>query len=101
MGRCKMRFAGARGASLALDAATLRSRYEKHSAMTGPDAEGLATFALRLAASPDSGSVRVSKADLAHLMADRILEDLRNNDADELAKVRPVVKTLISIFRVT
>jgi hypothetical protein len=34
-------------------------------------------------------------------MAERILHDLRERDADEVAEQRPVVKMLVAIFRVT
>lgn len=89
------------GVSLSLDANTLRSRYDDHRARAGRDAQGLATFAIKLAGSPEFGSVRVAKTELAPLMAGRILEDLRKRDADEVAEQRPVVKTLLAIFRVT
>lgn len=90
-----------RGASLTLDAETLRFRYEEHRDRAGRKSKGLATFATKLAALPEFGSVSVSKTELAPLMADRILQDLRNRDEDEVTKERPVAKTLISIFRVT
>ena len=89
------------GATLSLDADILRSRYEDHRERAGRDAQGLASFAINLSASPEFGNVRVAKTDLAHLMADRILEDLSERDADEVAKDRPIVATLVAIFRVT
>lgn len=88
------------GASLTLDTSTLRARYDDHRARAGSDAQGLATFALKLASSPEFGSVRVAKTELAPLMADRILEDLRQHGEDEVAERRPVVTTLLAIFRV-
>jgi hypothetical protein len=89
------------GATLSLDADILRSRYEEHRERAGRDAQGLASFAINLAASPEFGNVRVAKTDLAHLMADCILADLSERDADEVAKDRPIVATLVAIFRVT
>lgn len=90
-----------RGASLTLDAETLRSSFEEHRDRAGRKSKGLATFATKLAALPQFGSVNVSKTELAPLMADRILKDLRERDEEEIIRTRPVVKTLISIFRVT
>lgn len=90
-----------KGATLTLDAETLRSRYENHRERAGRDAQGFATFATKLSAMPEFGSVSVSKTELAPLMAHRILQDLRERDEEEVTRDRPVVKTLISIFRVT
>ena len=90
-----------KGAILTLDAETLRSSYEEHRNRAGRKAKGLATFATKLAALPEFGSVSVSKTELAPLMAHRILQDLRDRDEEEVTRDRPVVKTLISIFQVT
>lgn len=90
-----------RGATLTLDAETLRSKYNEHRDRARRNPQGLATFACKLAAMPEFGSVKVSKTALAPLMADRILQDLRESDEEEVIRDRPVAKTLISIFRVT
>jgi hypothetical protein len=66
----------------------------------GEKASGLAKFAVSLAGSPDFGNVRVSKVDLAPLMAERILDDLRQGDPEVVATERPIVDILVSIFRV-
>src|SRR6266498_118487 len=59
-----------RGATLTLDAATLRTLYEAHRVRAGDQAKGLATFALDLARRPDYGNVVASKTELAERMAD-------------------------------
>jgi hypothetical protein len=90
-----------RGATLTLDATTLRALHEVHRDGAGDQAKGLATFALNLAGRPDHGSVVASKTELAERMADLILEDLRQHDADEVSSRRPIASILISVFRVT
>jgi hypothetical protein len=90
-----------RGATLTLDAATLRTLYEAHRVRAGNQAKGLTTFALDLARRPDYGSVVASKTELAERMADLILDDLRQHDAEEVSSRRPIVSILISVFRVT
>jgi hypothetical protein len=90
-----------RGATLTLDAATLRILYEAHRDKAGDRAKGLATFALDLARRPDYGSVLASKTELAERMADLILDDLRQHDAEEVSSRRPIASILISVFRVT
>jgi hypothetical protein len=89
------------GATLTLDAATLRTLYEAHRVRAGDQAKGLATFSLDLARRPDYGSVVASKTELAERMADLILDDLRQHDAEEVSSRRPIASTLISVFRVT
>lgn len=90
-----------RGATLTLDAATLRTLYEAHRVRAGNQAKGLTTFALDLARRPDYGSVVASKTELAERMADLILDDLRQHDAEEVSSRRPIASILISVFRVT
>lgn len=92
---------GDRGASLMLDASTLRTLYDAHRNRTGKGAKGLATFALDLARRPEYGSVVASKTELAERMADLILDDLREHDADDVSAKRPIASMLISVFRVT
>ena len=90
-----------RSATLTLDAATLRTLYDAHRDRAGDQAKGLATFALNLARQPDYGSVVAAKTELAERMADLILDDLRQHDAEEVSKRRPIASILISVFRVT
>jgi Overcoming lysogenization defect protein-like, TOPRIM domain len=90
-----------RGATLTLDVATLRTLYEAHRVRAGNQAKGLTTFALDLARRPDYGSVVASKTELAERMADLILDDLRQHDAEEVLSRRPIASILISVFRVT
>jgi len=90
-----------RGATLTLDAATLRALYDAHRSKAGKDAKGLATFALGLARQEKYGSVVASKTELAERMADLILDDLRDHDAETVSAKRPIASMLISVFRVT
>ncbi|MGD0165877.1 MAG: TOPRIM nucleotidyl transferase/hydrolase domain-containing protein [Gaiellaceae bacterium] len=89
------------GATLTLDAKTLRLLYEEHRERAGKEARGLATFALGKAAQPGYGSVRVSKTQLAERIAEYLLEDIRARGADVVGEQRPIVKMLASILRVT
>jgi hypothetical protein len=90
-----------RGATLTLDAATLRTLYDARRSKAGRDAKGLATFALDLAQRAEYGSVNASKTELADRMAALILDDLRQHDAEEVSARRPIASMLISVFRVT
>jgi hypothetical protein len=90
-----------RGAILTLDAATLRTLYDAHRRRAGKDAKGLATFALGIAQRQEYGSVAASKTELAERMADLILDDLREHDAEVVSAERPIASMLISVFRVT
>lgn len=93
---------GARqSATLSLDAPTLRRLYNEHRAKMGSQARGLMTFAIGKAAQPDYGSVVVSKRELAPLMADLILTDLRDRGADQVAADRPIAAMLLAVLRVT
>jgi hypothetical protein len=88
-----------RGATLTLDAATLRTLYDAHRSRAGKDAKGLATFALGIAQREEYGSVAASKTELAERMADLILDDLRERDAEVVSAERPIASMLISVFR--
>jgi hypothetical protein len=88
------------GATLTLDAHTLRTRYNEHRAKPGK-AKGLATYALGLARREQYGSVDFSKTQLAERMADLILDDLRRRDAEVVSADRRIVEMLVSVFRVT
>jgi hypothetical protein len=90
-----------RGATLTLDAQTMRALYDARRGEVGKDAKGLASFALSLAQRPQYGSVVASKTQLAERMADLILEDLREPGADVVSEERPIASMLVSIFRVT
>jgi hypothetical protein len=90
-----------RGATLTLDAQTMRALYDARRGEVGKDAKGLASFALGLAQRPEYGSVVASKTQLAERMADLILEDLRERGADVMSEERPIASMLVSIFRVT
>lgn len=88
------------GATLRLDAPTLRRLYEEHRERA-PKPLGLASFALRKAASPAYGSVRVSKPELAERMAEWILDDIRERGAEVVGEERPLLPMLFAIVRVT
>jgi hypothetical protein len=88
------------GATLALDAATLRRLYEEHRERARKP-QGLASFALGKAAQPDYGSVRVIKTQLAERMAEVILDDIRERGAEAVTETRPIVTMLTAILRVT
>jgi hypothetical protein len=90
-----------RGATLTLDAATLRTLYDAHRSRAGKDAKGLATFALGLARREEYGSVVASKTELAKRMANLILDDLREHHAEEVSAQRRIASMLISVFRAT
>jgi hypothetical protein len=90
-----------RGATLTLDAQTMRELYDARRGEVGKDAKGLATFALSLAQRPEYGSVVVSKTQLAERMADLILNDLRERGAEVVSEGRPIASMLVSVFRVT
>lgn len=90
-----------RGATLTLDAQTMRALYDARRGEVGKDAKGLASFALSLAQRPEYGTIVASKTQLAKRMADLILEDLRERGADVVSEERPLASMLVSIFRVT
>jgi hypothetical protein len=90
-----------RGATLALDAQTLRALYNAYRSKVRKDPQGLATYALDRARSPEYGSVRASKTQLAERMADLILDDLHKRHAEVVSADRRIVEMLVSIFRVT
>jgi hypothetical protein len=92
---------GERGATLTLDAQTMRGLYDEHRSRAGKDAKGLASFALDLARQDEYGSIVVSKTQLAQRMADLILQDLLERDAEVVSAERPIVEMLVSVFRVT
>jgi hypothetical protein len=89
------------GATLTLDAHSLRALYEEHRVKAGKDAKGLATFALGLAGRQEYGSVIASKPELAKRMADLILDDLLRRGAEVVSAERRIVAMLVSVFRVT
>jgi hypothetical protein len=62
---------------------------------------GLMTFAIQKAAQPEYGSVVASKRELAQLMADLILADLRDRGADQICADRPIAAMLLAVLRVT
>jgi hypothetical protein len=90
-----------RGATLTLDAQTLRALYNAYRSKVRKDPKGLATYALDRARSEEYGSVRASKTQLAERMADLILDDLLKRDAEAVSADRPIVEMLVSVFRVT
>jgi hypothetical protein len=93
---------GERGATLTLDAATLRNRYDDYcSRVDKKKRKGLASYALNLARSPEFGCVSVSKPKLAERIADLILDDLRERGFDAVAEDRPIVSMILAVFRVT
>jgi hypothetical protein len=53
------------GATLMLDAVTMRALYDDYRSRAGKKAKGLASYALGKAEQPEYGSVRVSKTELA------------------------------------
>jgi hypothetical protein len=89
------------GATLTLDAQTLRRLYNEHCAKAAKDAKGLATYALGLARHEEYGSVVASKPQLAERMADLILHDLLRRGAEVVLAERPIVEMLVSVFRAT
>lgn len=89
------------GATLALDAETLRTLYGAHRAKAGKQAKAVAAFTLALALQPAYGGVVVSKKQLAERMAVLILDDLRERGAEVVSKERPIVSVLIAVFRAT
>jgi hypothetical protein len=89
------------GATLTLDAQTLRARYDEHRDTAGKHARALATFALGLARHQEHGSVVASKTQLAEPMADLILDDLLRRGAEVVSAERPIMAMLVSVFRVT
>jgi hypothetical protein len=90
-----------RGATLTLDAQTMRALYDTHRGEVGKDVKGLATFALDLARREEYGSVVASKTELAERMADLILDDLLRRGAEVVSADRRIVEMLVSVFRVT
>jgi hypothetical protein len=90
-----------RGATLTLDAPTLRALYNAYRSKVRGDPKGLATYALERARSEEYGSVLASKTQLAERMADLILGDLLKRDAEVVSADRPIVEMLVSVFRVT
>jgi hypothetical protein len=91
-----------RGATLTLDTATLRYRYNGYcSRVPKKKRKGLAGYALDLARSPEHGSVNVSKSTVAECLADLILDDLRERGFDAVAQDRPIVSMILAVFRVT
>ena len=90
-----------RGATLTLDAQTVRSLYEAHRDKAGKGAKGLASFALDVARRDEYGSIVVSKTQLAERMADLILKDLLERDAEVISAEWPIVELLVSVFRET
>jgi len=90
-----------RGATLTLDAQTLRVLYSAHRSKAGKDPKGLATYALGRAGREEYGSVVASKQQLAERMAELILDDLLRRDAEVVSAERRIVEMLVSVFRVT
>ena len=87
---------------MTLDVDALRNRYGDYcSRVDRRKRKGLASYALNLARGPEFGSVNVSKAELAERMADLILEDLRARGFNAVAEDRPIVSTILAVFRVT
>jgi hypothetical protein len=86
-----------RGATLTLDAPTLRALYNAYRSKVRRDPKGLATYALERARSEEYGSVLASKTQLADL----ILGDLLKRDAEVMSADWPIVEMLVSVFRVT
>jgi hypothetical protein len=90
-----------RGATLTLDAQTMRALYNAHRSKVGKEAKGLATFALDLARRDEYGSIVASKPQLAERMADLILNDLLERGAGVVSEERPIASMLVSVFRIT
>jgi len=85
------------GATLTLDASTLREFYEEHRKPVAKKPQG---WRPSLSARPRSrtyGSVRVSKRQLAERMAQRIIDDINARDADRVGADRPIVAILLAI----
>ena len=89
------------GATLTLDAETLRRVYDDHCQRAGQNAQGVMTFALAKAEQPRYGSVRVGKRRLAERMAEYLLNDMCSRGTDVVGDDRPIVKMLADIVRVT
>jgi hypothetical protein len=90
-----------RGATLTLDAQTMRGLYNAYRTKVRKNPKGLATYALDRARSEEYGSVVASKTQLAERMADLILDDLLKRDVEVVSADRPIVEMLVSVFRVT
>jgi hypothetical protein len=90
-----------RGATLTLDAQTMRALYDARRGEVGKDAKGLASFALGLARREEYGSVVAAKTELAERMANLILNDLLERGAEAVSEERPIASMLVSVFRVT
>jgi hypothetical protein len=90
-----------RGATVTLDAQTLRALHDAHRSRAGKQARSLASFALDLARREEYGSVVASKTQLAERMAELILDDLLRRGAEVVSAERPIVALLVSIFRIT
>jgi hypothetical protein len=90
-----------RGATLTLNAQTMRALYDARRGEVGKDAKGLASFALSLAQRPEYGSVVAAKTELAERMANLILNDLLERGAEAVSEERLIASMLVSVFRVT
>jgi hypothetical protein len=90
-----------RGATLRLNAETMRALYDAHRGKAGGDAKGLAIFALGLARREEYGSVVAAKTEMAERMADLILNELRERGAEAVSEERLIASMLVDVFRVT
>jgi hypothetical protein len=92
------------GKTLTLDAATLRSEYEKHCEQCrheNRDAPGIATFLCWRAGKREYGGVGCQKPAMAPLMAELIKSEIRSaGDWDAVAERRPIVKAVLAVLKV-
>jgi hypothetical protein len=94
------RLAERKGVRLELSAEEVRSDRESRRERLGKDDQGLAERLLALARNPKHGAVQVSKPELAHELAQFLLDEMeRGDDQEALVQRRPVLGIVFSVIR--
>lgn len=92
------------GVDVRIDAAMLRSAYERRAGrVAGQGRKGIADVLLNLAARPGHGPVRISKRELATELLDLLLRELEETEDSEenLVRRRPVLDVVFKALRST